>query len=82
MRSLGRTKKGPKVGANDRLLQQVDVCLPPAVPESIDGTGERDVSLFTTTWNMEGLGAGPTADQVRYWLPLGYDVYVLGLQVS
>jgi len=48
-----------------------------------DGEGRRQASLFITTLNCGGIkdvGVEGVGGDLREWIPLGYDLYCVGLQ--
>lgn len=65
---------------NEKHIEKLRETLPPLAPDSLDGTGKRDISMFATTWNMNYCEP-PSEDVVKYWLPKSYDIYVIALQV-
>ena len=71
--------QGKELVVTDAHVERLKETLPPQAPESLDGTDKRDVSLYATTWNMD-FCESPTEETVQYWLPQGYDIYVLSLQ--
>lgn len=81
VRSLQRMVRKPskEITVTEEQVNRMKETLPPPAPESLDGTGKRDVSLYTTTWNM-AFCESPTESTVQYWLPQGYDIYVISLQ--
>lgn len=58
----------------------LDSCLPPKAPPPISIDGTQDVSVFVSTFNSDSLTKGLDHRALSFWLPLGYDVYCLGVQ--
>ena len=81
VRSLQKMVRGgqKELAITEEHVNRLKETLPPPAPESLDGTGKRDISLYSTTWNMD-FCESPTENTVQYWLPQGYDIYVISLQ--
>ena len=78
--SFARSKK-PELEVTDEMISLAQVCLPPKVPPPIKDKGESDVSAFMTTFNLKGIRLPLSQEKLAYWLPLGYDIYCIAMQV-
>ena len=77
---MDMVQRKKKVEITDDLLRRTKTILPPEVPEPIDGIGKRDLSTYTCTWYMNGTDTVVDPELPKFWLPKGYDLYIISVQ--
>eukprot|EP00924_Labyrinthula_sp_SR-Ha-C_P014561 maker-scaffold_34-snap-gene-1.23-mRNA-1 protein AED:0.41 eAED:0.41 QI:92/1/0.5/1/1/1/2/0/998 len=70
----------PTFQADETMLKLVEDVLPPMAPPPLQGEGESDISLFTSTFCMQNITTKLTNSAISFWIPVGFDVYVICLQ--
>ena len=77
---MDMVQRKKRVEITNDLLKRTKVALPPEVPEPIDGIGKRDLSTYACTWFMNGTETVVNPGLQKFWLPKGYDLYIIAVQ--